>query len=112
MSNGFLKWLRSQDQLGKSLNFSYKGASSFGTVLGGLLSYLLKIFLNFFLLFNWFSWVYEKTYIQTSRNGFNGKDAAAYQISTSEFLPSFTLESLLNKETDYHDLKYWYSAWV
>ena len=112
MSNGFLKWLRSHDELGKSFNFSYKGAGSFGTVLGGFFSFLLKNFLRLILLFNWFSWAYEKSYFETGLPGFLGKNAAAYQISTSEFLPTFMLESRLNIETDYHDLKYWDSRWV
>ena len=44
MPSGFMVFLKGQDQLGRSVELSYKKNAGYGTVLGGACSLILTLF--------------------------------------------------------------------
>ena len=98
MGEKLTTFFKNQDRLGSAVNLNYRGTPKYGTILGGCLSLSASIFLATFVIFTVFDWAYNPNYTLQLSAGYladipSKKYPPEYEIKTSNFLPTFAIES-------------------
>ena len=98
MGEKLTTFFKNQDRLGSAVNLNYRGTPKYSTILGGCLSLSASIFLATFVIFTVFDWAYNPNYtLQLSagylENSSGSYNPPAYEINTSNFLPTFDIRS-------------------
>ena len=109
MGEKLTAFFKNQDQVGSGVNLNYRGTPKYGTILGGCLSLSASIFLAIFLGFTIFDWAYYPNYTLQLSAGYLEDSPSKYvppeyEIFTSNFLPTFSIES---SSADLLTLKYY-----
>ena len=101
-------YLRKGDKFGHYATFNYRKEPGFGTIIGGLCSKLIGIFMVVVLLTQlgailykprW-NQIYNVRYVNTE----NGRSTEFYNITGGQFVPTYTIATAEGESTVYNDI--------
>ena len=98
-----------QDQMGKTIQFNYRGGAKYGTMIGGTVSMLIRIFIWFLTVVEiWHCFAVPGYTEELQFNQLHTPNSESYDILLSEGLPAFYIQTENSDRTDrtYNDETY------